>query len=398
MKQELEIYCSQKRLDQSVERLRNSQTIEENKLTILKFKQYLGLEGINVLRIARYIEVLKDMSRILKKDFNNASKEDIIQLAVTLNETKKATWTKVTYKKMLKRFYKWLKNTGDEYPEEVKWLKAGMKKSERRLPSNQDLITEKEIEKLVDTAESSRDKAFISILYETGSRIGEIGSLQLKNIKVDAYGAILDVEGKTGCRSVRIISSTPYLMTWLQNHPLKNNPNAPLWTNTGPKKHNQQLQYQNMRHLIREVFRKAGINKKCNPHIFRHSRATFLANHLTEFQMNHYLGWVQGSGMPSTYIHLSGKNLDNSILALNGIKTESRNNETELKPQTCPRCNTINTHDAKYCKNCAGVLNVQAAQELEQKQKNNQLSDQILKKIMELPQIQEILKGTQIQL
>ncbi|MEA3378864.1 MAG: hypothetical protein U9Q69_04460 [Nanoarchaeota archaeon] len=52
--------------------------------------------------------------------------------------------------------------------------------------------------------------------------------------------------------------------------------------------------------MIRKLFKEAGVDKKHNPHTFRHSRASYLANYLTEFQMNQYFGWVQGSDMPST--------------------------------------------------------------------------------------------------
>jgi hypothetical protein len=44
-----------------------------------------------------------------------------------------------------------------------------------------------------------------------------------------------------------------------------------------------------------------------------------MANYLTEAQMNAYFGWVQGSGMPSVYVHLSGRDIDDAILKANGV-------------------------------------------------------------------------------
>lgn len=35
--------------------------------------------------------------------------------------------------------------------------------------------------------------------------------------------------------------------------------------------------------------------------------------------MNVYFGWVQGSGMPSIYVHLSGRDIDDAILKANGV-------------------------------------------------------------------------------
>ena len=72
--------------------------------------------------------------------------------------------------------------------------------------------------------------------------------------------------------------------------------------------------------VIKESFKGAGINKRVYPHLFRHSRATIMASHLTEFQMNQYFGWIQGSKMASTYVHLSGRDLDNALLEFNGME------------------------------------------------------------------------------
>ena len=70
---------------------------------------------------------------------------------------------------------------------------------------------------------------------------------------------------------------------------------------------------------LNKIAKKAGINKKIHPHLFRHSRGTYMANYLTEAQMNAYFGWVQGSGMPSIYVHLSGRDIDDAVLKANGI-------------------------------------------------------------------------------
>ena len=312
---------------------------------------------------------MKHWALLLGKDFDKATKEDIMRAVRAVQETEKySPWTKSTYKTMLKRFFKWLKK--EENPEEIAWIKCRIKLTEKRLPQNNDLLTEEEVQKLVSLAEHPRDKAFIATLYESGTRIGELASLQIKNINFDEYGAVLNVHGKTGSRPVRIISSTPHLVTLLQNHPLRNDPTAPLWICIGTTNHNKPLKYQSIRVMLMRLFEKAQIKKRFNPHMFRHSRATFLADHLTEFQMNQYFGWIQGSKMPSTYIHMSGKKIDSSILALNGIEQKENHKERKLKPKICPRCDTINTSEARFCTKCAGILDLKTAQELEKRNKD----------------------------
>jgi len=103
------------------------------------------------------------------------------------------------------------------------------------------------------------------------------------------------VNGKTGSRRVRIIASVPALATWLNNHLLRDNPNSALWISQGTRDRNLPLKYRTAAWIIKRVARETGIKKRVYPHLFRHSRATELAKHLTEVQMKQMFGWVQGS-------------------------------------------------------------------------------------------------------
>jgi len=147
--------------------------------------------------------------------------------------------------------------------------------------------------------------------------------------------------------------------------------------------------------MLGKLCRKAGIKKRCNPHMFRHSRATFLADHLTEFQMNQYFGWIQGSKMPSTYVHMSGSRIDASILALNGISNPETKKESTMKPKICPRCDTINVSEAKFCIRCAGILDLKTACELEEKHmKEKEIRhdyDDVLSVLLKDPDVLSIL-------
>ena len=263
------------------------------------------------------------------------------------------------------------------------------------MPSEGDLLTEEDIHKLIENANHPRNKAFVSMLWESGARIGEIGNLIIKNIIFDDHGAVISVRGKTGSRKIRLISSTPYLSTWINSHPFKEDKQAPVWVNVGTANHNKPMSYGAMRMLLCNLFKKTGINKRFNPHIFRHSRATFMANHLTEFQMNQYFGWIQGSDMPATYVHMSGKNVDKAILEMNGLSVADKQEKSKLQPVICPRCDTINAVDSKHCNKCGGILDLKYLMELEEKQKeqshlrNN--SDKMMDLLFKDKEVQELL-------
>lgn len=383
------------RLEKVLEKIRRDPSISErNKLAIIKFQENCFIEKISAGRITRYMYDLRNLSKWLGKDFEDANKDDIKAL---LGKIEQKTFvrklgkeipyqesTKRDFRITIRKFYKWLRGS-EELPEEVKWIKSNSKKCERiKLP--EEMLTEEDIKKLINAADNLRDKAFISILYETGCRIGEMLFLRLKHIKFDQYGAQLLVNGKTGFRRVRIILSVPFLTEWINKHPNKEDPESPLWMT---RKY-RSIQYAAIKMAIQRIAEKAGIKKKVNPHNFRHSRATYLANHLTEAQMKEFFGWVQASDMASIYVHLSGRDVDNALLKVYGMEDKKEKEETQLKPKTCPRCQEINQFSNKFCKRCGMILeekfrNEKIQQDLERKQ-----ADKILDNMMEDQEFREM--------
>jgi len=223
-------------------------------------------------------------------------------------------WTKHDYRTTLKKFFKWLRGSED-YPEEVGWIRVKTPKN-NNIPD--ELLTEQDVKKLIRVADNPRDKAFVAVLFESGCRIGELLTLRLKNVQFeDGYTKII-VEGKRGRRMVPLIFSSPILADWINNHPSRNNLESPLW----PKKTkiDEPMNYALARKLLQNLGRKAKIGKRVNPHSFRHSRATLLSRKLPEAILNEIFGWVQGSRMPSVYIHLSGRDTVGPLLQVYGLK------------------------------------------------------------------------------
>ncbi|MDP2767143.1 MAG: tyrosine-type recombinase/integrase [Candidatus Methanoperedens sp.] len=110
-------------------------------------------------------------------------------------------------------------------------MKIPTRNDTRKLP--EDMLSEEEIEKMINACEHPRDRALVASLYESGARISELGNLKIKHVKFDQYEAVLMVDGKTGMRRVKIIFSSPYLATWLENHPFRQNPEAFVWVGIG---------------------------------------------------------------------------------------------------------------------------------------------------------------------
>ena len=355
------------RLQKKLTAIKNRKDISQhNKNKILAFQKTCLAQGLSTARALRYLNDLPVIASKLKKDFEKATKKDIEAIIADIEATDKAHATKLSYAITLKKFYKWL-NGGDEYPISVRWLRTTDKKNNKKLP--EDLLTEDEIKKMIETANNPRDRTLISTLWEAGCRVGEILSMQIKHVAFNNDITRITIQGKTGMRRIPLIDSTPYLAEWVENYPLKNNPNAPLWISIGTTNRNQSLQYYACRKMLQEIGKKAGIKKDINPHNFRHSRATFLANRFTEAQMNEYFGWIQGSDIPQVYVHLSGRDLDDAVLTLRGMKPKEEKKEETLAPKKCTRCGTINKSTGKFCTRCGAVLDLETAIAMEDKMK-----------------------------
>jgi len=361
-------------LDWAIQKVKHASISKRNKELILNFINYNFARGLSNLRIEKYIYELVKIAELLGTDFDKATKNDIERVIAEIERGDYSAWTKKDFRSMLKRFYKWL--NGDKgYPEQVSWIKSTISKKDVKLP--EELLTEEDIRKMVEVCNNSRDKALIFALYESGARVGEIASLKIKDVKFDEYGSIIIVKGKTGMRRVRLIASDPYLRAWLNDHPMKNDPEAPLWIKTS----NEPVTYSTISKLIKTIAKKAGIKKRVHAHLFRHSRATFLAQHLTEAQLSHYLGWVQGSKMASIYVHLSGRDMDKALLGIYGIKLEEKKEDEKLKPKICPRCNEKNAYNAVFCSRCGLALDIKTAiEKSELREEADKLLSEILKK------------------
>jgi integrase len=352
------LYNHEKSLKATEERIRDSNISISNKQLIFEFESCCFAEGLSIARILKHLTELKLLADMAGNDFKNIDRQSMMNLVGHIERMKRAERTKQDYKKLIRKFFKWM-NKGDL----VEWIKISRKDS-RKLP--EDMLSEEEIEKMINACEHPRDKAMIACLYESGTRISELGDIKIKHVKFDQYGAVLIVDGKTGMRRVRIIFSSPYLATWLENHPFRDNPEAFVWVGIGTVGRNVPLQYGAIRMHLKRIAEKAGIKKRIHPHLFRHSRSTHLAKHLTEAQMKQYLGWVQGSSMAAIYVHLSGRDVDDALLKMHGIVTDEKK-DIQMSPKKCTRCNVMNSPTTKFCSKCGLALDIKAALEIEEK-------------------------------
>lgn len=394
-----DIYQRKRWYEPELKRLKKEKISEKNKKLILDFHKYLFSEGSSKPRVIKLSWQLRVLGKLLNKDFDKADEQDIRGVVAEINHgeitrannVKKmiSEETKADYRRVIKQFYKWLEGEGKRYPEKVEWIKCKVKVNGQKV---KDLITIKEVKKLIEYSENDRDRAFLSFLYESGARIGEILNMRISDFQnMERWGKVR-ITGKTGPRTIIIVNSVPYINKFLSAHPFRKDSSQFLWISIGTYHHNERINYYGAKHLINRAFKRAGIKKKrIHLHLFRHSRATEMASHLTEAQMKKHFGWVQGSEMASVYVHLSGRDVENAMLSYYGLRDKKEEKDEKLEANIdCARCNTINPSEGKFCTNCGMALNLKVAMETEEQVKEE--TDKTLKLLMEMMKQPEIMK------
>lgn len=284
----------------------------------------------------------------------------------------------------LKMFYKWLYQT-EEYPDLVKWIKTKMPKNKI---TEDELLTPEERIKLIKCCSIKRDKAFIALISDSGGRIDEVLSANIKDIVPDEFGARFFIkQSKTKPRPIRLIMSVNYVMDWINEHPYLDDPQAPLFINLHSA-FGRRLKYYGAREILLRAKRRAGITKKVNPHHFRHSRMGDLDKEgFTERDLRIFAGWSETSPMPSRYLHSGDKEVDKKLREKAGlIKEEAK--PTNFNPKKCPRCKQLNPATAVYC-NCGMALDLKAViKDVERREQ----ADQKLNDFFSDPEFKEMFK------
>jgi len=354
---DFDIHYRRKRLESSKKKLLEANISERNKKLILEFvKQKTLVNDVGIQRQVKYLIYLRTLAKELGKDFDRASKEDIENLVIKIiNNKKLKDWTKYDLLNMLRVFYRWLRDT-EGYPEEVKWIKPKKPAISRLRPD--ETLTWEDILKLSNAAMNPRDKALVQVLFESGARIEELLTLQLRDIEIVEGGQAIKLhfrKSKTEIRSPIIIRSAPALINWLENHPRKKDKLAYLWVKID--KPDKPLDYSAARKVLVTLKKRSGLDKPVNPHNFRKSSASFYSHYLSPSELKKRFGWKQSSRMLDVYCFPDEERVNHKLLELEGIRVESKPKENpDLKPKKCEWCGKLNPLGQEFCILCKRPL------------------------------------------
>lgn len=366
-KDSLDIYDYDLRIRQTKKLIYDDERISKQDRELIEdYDKSMIRESLAKATRLKHLQVLLNLSRLLPVSWEKTTKRDIENIVTKIVETYsdngQESHSSRDHKKILRIFFRWYKlgtrdhNAGD--PEETKSIHLKFVKEK---VSREDLITQAELDRLLYACNGNlRDKALIHCHAEAGTRPGEILNMKIKHVKFDQYGAIIQVDGKTVPHPKRLIRSVPDLSAWLNAHPFRNNPEAPLWINLGDAKRGQPLTSPAARRVLQRRCAIARIEKRVWLNLFRHTEATDTAKYMTEAQMRKRHGWSQNSRMPGKYVHLINQDVDEAILSHHGVLKDGEKERPPV-PKRCQICETYNSPESEMCGKCGRPLNLEAA-------------------------------------
>ena len=137
------------------------------------------------------------------------------------------------------------------------------------------ILQEDDILAIVSQARTIRDKALLFTLYESGCRIGELARIKWKDIVFNDDSTIGLAITDTKTRKIRhalLAASVEYLAGWRNNYPgTPDNEKYVFISANG-----EPMEYRAMSQIISRTAKKAGVEKRVTPHLFRKSRITSL--------------------------------------------------------------------------------------------------------------------------
>ncbi len=348
---------------------------EENKRIVLDFDNLNKINSLTMSTRNTYLVLLNHLllfAEERKKSFKDITGEDLREFVGLLGERKIKTQHNMgftgsrcpdrlsqgtinTYIQYLKRFFKYLHNTGRDNPEVLRKADLKSRHEEFKLTSA-DLPTEEEIQAMIDATPNLQYKAIIAVLYDSGMRISDVLDANVKDLIISDN----EVRIRFYIRKLKkpllygMGSSVGYLMNWYNSHPTKK-PDDPLFCTTATNWRGKRMGYNNIYGVIKKLSKKAGITKKVSCHTLRHCATKRDKLNYSDEELRILRGWSRTSIMPLRYAPISNDEVFKKKQVLEG-KIVPEKKMKIIDARNCPRCKNTVTPDSMYCSICGQLL------------------------------------------
>ena len=248
-----------------------------------EFKNYLKLErSLSNNSIDAYLLDIRKLTSFISENYSTSLSIENINVSIIesfikyLFKSERSTYSQARIVSGLKSFFNYLllEEKIDINPMEL----IDAPKLVRKLPET---LSIQEIEIIIDaidldSKEGMRNKAILETLYSCGLRVSELVNLKVQNLFLDI--GFIKVLGKgmkerlvpIGTKAAECISI--YMKEYRTNLNISEGFEGYLFINRRGKNLTRNMIFI----IIKDLVKKAGLNKNISPHTFRHSFATHL--------------------------------------------------------------------------------------------------------------------------
>jgi integrase len=238
------------------------------------------------------------------------TKRHLERLSAELLQAGRSRQSVKTYMSAINRFLRWCSDEG-----ELTRLRGPEPRVERRLL---DVLDRDEISRIEEAAVTERDKLIVRVLADTGIRVGELRRLRVTDLVSQGRERYLRVRGK-GERD-RLVPVTPGLHMRLDRYIRRSRPecNTDLLFVTldrRPSGDYEPIAESTLQGMLAMLGRKAGLDKRIHPHLFRHSLATnLLRRNVNPVQVRDILGHTSLAMIDRVYSHLVASDAHQALM------------------------------------------------------------------------------------
>ena len=245
-----------------------STDVDDNEYTIKLFISHKKLENLSDRSIEQYVRTVWKMLNYLNKNYKDVTTDDIkYYLAVYKTQNNVSATTLAGAKRFLSAFYGWAYEEGLIRRNPVRAIK-GIKQD----PAKKEFLTDHEKELMRDNCKTLRELALVDFLLSTGLRVGELVSLNREDINFQE-GTVNVLGHKT--RKYRTVYMSAKASKHLKDYlDCRTDENQALFIST--RKPFKRLGSNSYESILKQIGKKAGIQKHCTVHLFRKTLATTL--------------------------------------------------------------------------------------------------------------------------
>lgn len=332
------------------------------------FKQmfiYFEAKDISYIRRYRILQSMKFIANHATKNLRDCDRNDVNMIMANMHNVYISPKSKETFIHDIKYIWKILfpemddKGRPDDsiVPYQVRHLSARIDKSRQKI--RKDKFSWEEFEKLVSYFNNDpRIQAYLTLSLESLARPQEL--LYLKVGDVECYKnyakIFISEHGKEGVGLLQCIDSYPYILKWLNIHPLKHDKQAFLFINTGSNNRCKQMKPTNVNKFIRKACVELNIDKPITCYSLKRNGVTMRRlRGESDVEIQHAARWTSTKQL-KTYDLSSQDEAFKIALQKRGLITLDENLSELPKTKICPFCEETIGFSETFCPKCKHPL------------------------------------------